>query len=111
MLIRTLGRQPYADTVSAMQRFTAERGDLRFVGSMTARTDEQTLIVHPKPDGEYLYTHITYTGDMDLDIERKEGDRWWKVETRQARGTAAFEVTRATRNPDVTREFKIMRAR
>ena len=26
MLIRTLGRQPYADTVAAMQRFTAERG-------------------------------------------------------------------------------------
>ena len=92
-------------------RFTAERGDLRFVGTMTAHNEEQTLIVHPRTDGSYLYTHITYTGDMQLDIEQRQGDQWWKLETRVATGTAAFEVTRPTRNPAVTREFRIMRAR
>lgn len=91
--------------------FTAERGDLRFVGKLTARHEEQTLIVHPRSDGGYLYTHITYTGDMQLDIEQRQGDQWWKSETRYARGAAAFEVTRPKRNPAVKREFRIMRAR
>ena len=92
-------------------RFVAERGDLRFVGTVTARPEDQILIVHPLADDEFLYTHITYCGDMTVDIERKEGGRWWKVDTRVARRTASFEVTRKVRNPAVTREFRIVRVR
>jgi hypothetical protein len=92
-------------------RFTATRGDLRFVCTLKARPEDQILIVHPLPDDEFLYTHITYTGDMHVDIERKEGGRWWKFDNRTARGTASFEVTRKVRNPDVQREFRIVRAR
>lgn len=92
-------------------RFVAERGDLRFVGTLRARTDEQILIVHPLPDEKYLYTHITYTGDMDVDIETREGGHWWKVDSRRARGCVSFEVTREHRNPAVQREFKIVRER
>jgi len=92
-------------------QFVAERGDLRFKGTLRARTDEQILIVHPLPDEKYLYTHITYTGDMDVDIERREGGQWWKLDSRRARGCVAFEVTRPERNPSVQREFKIVRER
>lgn len=91
--------------------FSAERGDVRFTGRLTARTQDQILIVHPLPDDEYLYTHITYTGDMTVDIERKEGGQWWKIDQRVARETASFEVTRKERNPEVRREFQIVRAR
>jgi FkbH-like protein/thioester reductase-like protein len=91
--------------------FTAERGDLRFVCKLQARPEDQVLIVHALPDDEFLYTHITYCGDMTVDIERKEGGRWWKFDSRVARRTASFEVTRKVRNPDVLREFRIVRAR
>lgn len=91
--------------------FIAERGDLRFVGKLQARPEDQILIVHALPDDEFLYTHITYCGDMTVDIERKEGGRWWKFDSRVARRTASFEVTRKVRNPDVQREFRIVRAR
>lgn len=91
--------------------FVAERGDLRFVGKLEARPEDQILIVHALPDDEFLYTHITYCGDMTVDIERKEGGRWWKFDSRVARGTASFEVTRKERNPEVAREFRIVRAR
>ncbi len=102
-------RELHADLQS--WRFVAERGDLRFTGTLSARTDEQILIVHPLPDEQYLYTHITYTGDMAVDIERREGGRWWKVDSRRARGCVSFEVTRPERNPAVRREFKIVRER
>lgn len=92
-------------------QFVAERGDMRLRGTLRARTDEQILIVHPLPDEKYLYTHITYTGDMDVDIETREGGQWWKVDSRRARGCVAFEVTRPQRNPAVQREFKIVRER
>jgi hypothetical protein len=91
--------------------FIAERGDLRFVGKLQARPEDQILIVHALPDDEFLYTHITYSGDMTVDIERKEGGRWWKFDSRVARRTASFEVTRKVRNPEVAREFRIVRAR
>ncbi|HEY9720741.1 MAG TPA: hypothetical protein V6D47_01935, partial [Oscillatoriaceae cyanobacterium] len=91
--------------------FVAERGDLRFVGKLTARPEDQILIVHALPDDEFLYTHITYCGDMTVDIERKEGGRWWKFDSRVARRSASFEVTRKVRNPEVLREFRIVRAR
>jgi FkbH-like protein/thioester reductase-like protein len=91
-------------------RFVAERGRLRFVGTLTARTADQILIVHPLPDDECLYTHITYTGDMAVDIQMKEAGRWWTVDKRAARGTASFEVTRKVRNEAVRREFQIVRA-
>jgi FkbH-like protein/thioester reductase-like protein len=91
-------------------RFTAERGDIRFTGTLSAHVEDQILIVHPLPDAEYLYTHITYTGDMDLDVERKQDGAWWKTDRLIARGTVAFEVTRKFRNPAVTREFRILRS-
>lgn len=92
-------------------QFVAERGELRFVGQMSARTDEQILIVHPLPDDEYLYTHITYTGDMVVEVQRKEDGQWWTFETKRAHRTASFEVTRKVRNPEVKREFQIVRER
>ncbi|MDP2312964.1 MAG: thioester reductase domain-containing protein [Pseudomonadota bacterium] len=102
-------RETHADLTS--WTFQAERGTLRFVVRVRANPEDQTLIVHPLPDDEYLYTHITYNGDMEVDIERKEGGRWWKAETRVARGTASFEVTRMERNRDVRREFRIVRSK
>ena len=69
------------------------------------------LLVHPLPDDEYLYTHISYSADMEVDIEHKEGGRWWKVDSRVARGTAAFEVTRKVRNPEVRGEFRVVKVR
>ena len=76
---------------------------------MTARVDEQILIVHPLPDDECLYTHVTYTGDMTVYIQKKEARRWWTVDKRIARRTASFEVTRNVRNEAVEREFQIVR--
>lgn len=102
-------RETQADLVS--WTFVAERGSLRFVVRVKADPTDQILIVHPLPDDEYLYTHITYCGDMEVDIERKEGGRWWKAETRVARQTVSFEVTRKERNRDVRREFRIVRSR
>ena len=46
---------------------------------------------------------------MDLDIERRQGGKWWKVDRLMARGTVAFEVTRKVHNPAVKREFRIVR--
>jgi hypothetical protein len=69
------------------------------------------LLIHPLPDDEYLYTHISYEADMTIDIERKVGLRWWKTEQRVARGTASFEVTRKVRNPEVRREFRVVRVK
>jgi len=89
--------------------FSAERGDLRFVGRLSARVDDQILIVHPLPNSEYLYTHATYVGDMQLDVERLQDGQWWKFDSLRAQGNVAFEVTRKHRNPAVTREFKILR--
>ncbi len=91
--------------------FVAERGNLRFVGRAEADPADMLLLVHPLPDDEYLYTHISYEADMTIDIERKIGLRWWKVDQRVARGTASFEVTRKFRNPAVTREFRIVRVK
>lgn len=91
--------------------FIAERGDLRFVGKLSADPKDQILIIHPLPDDEFLYTHITYCGSMTVDIERKEGGRWWTFDRREAKGSASFEVTRKVRNPEVRREFRIVRAR
>lgn len=91
--------------------FSVERGDLRFIGRVRAPAEDMNLLVHPLPDDEYLYTHISYSADMEVDIERKEGGRWWKVDSRVARGTAAFEVTRKTRNPEVKREFRVVKVR
>jgi hypothetical protein len=90
-------------------RFTAERGNIRFAGTLSARVEDQILIVHPLPDSEYLYTHITYCGDMALDVERRQDGAWWKIDHLAARGTVAFEVTRKFRNPAVKREFRILR--
>jgi thioester reductase-like protein len=90
-------------------RVTAERGAMRFTGTLSARVDDQILIVHPLPDSEYLYTHITYSGDMELEVERRQDGAWWTVDRLYARGTVAFEVTRNYRNPAVTREFRILR--
>ena len=89
----------------------AERGDIRFVATLHAKPDEQILIVHPLPDDEYLYQHTTYTGDMQIDIDTREGSRWWKVDSRIAKGSAGFEVARKTCNPQVKREFAIVRER
>jgi hypothetical protein len=89
--------------------FTAERGDLRFVCQLTARPEDQILIIHPLPDDEFLYTHITYCGDMTVDIERKEAGQWWKIDQRSCLRGASFEVTRKVRNPEVRREFRIVR--
>ncbi|MCB9766076.1 MAG: SDR family oxidoreductase, partial [Alphaproteobacteria bacterium] len=91
--------------------FAVERGDLRFTCHVTAPAEDMNLLVHPLPDDEYLYTHISYSADMRVDIERKAGGRWWKVDSRVARGAASFEVTRKTRNPEVRREFQVVRAR
>jgi hypothetical protein len=103
-------RELSADVTS--WRFTAERGTLRYVGEVTARPEEQILIVHPLPDDRTLFTHVTYTGDMRIAVEEREGarGRWRKVDEKIARGTASFEVTRETRNPDVRREFRVVRA-
>jgi FkbH-like protein/thioester reductase-like protein len=91
--------------------FMVERGDLRFICRVRAASEDMNLLVHPLPDDEYLYTHICYGADMELDILRKEGGRWWKVDSRVARGTAAFEVTRKRRNPEVRREFRVVKVR
>ncbi|MBL8617610.1 MAG: thioester reductase domain-containing protein [Deltaproteobacteria bacterium] len=104
-----LNRELDSDLVS--WKFNCERGDLRFVCTLQAKPEDQVLIVHPLPDDEFLYTHITYCGDMHVDIERKEGGKWWKFDHRSAKGTASFEVTRKWRNPEVKREFRIVRAR
>lgn len=104
-----MNRELDSDLVS--WKFNCERGDLRFVCTLQAKPEDQVLIVHPLPDDEFLYTHITYCGDMHVDIERKEGGKWWKFDHRSAKGTASFEVTRKWRNPEVKREFRIVRAR
>jgi hypothetical protein len=104
-----MNRELDSDLVS--WKFNCERGDLRFVCTLQAKPEDQVLIVHPLPDDEFLYTHITYCGDMHVDIERKEGGKWWTFDHRTAKGTASFEVTRKWRNPEVKREFRIVRAR
>lgn len=103
-------REISADATS--WRFQAERGSLRFVGEVTARPEEQILIVHPLPDDRTLFTHVTYSGDMRITVEERDGTRgrWRKVDEKIALGTASFEVTRETRNPAVWREFHIVRA-
>jgi FkbH-like protein/thioester reductase-like protein len=102
-------REHHADLTT--WSFQAERGDLRFVVRVAAKPEDQILIVHPLPDDEFLYTHITYNGDIEVDIERKEGGRWWKMDSRVGRQTASFEVTRKVRNPEVRREFRIVRSK
>jgi FkbH-like protein/thioester reductase-like protein len=109
-LIDSLYYNRETDATLTSWNFTAERGDLRFVCRLTARPEDQILIIHPLPDDEFLYTHITYCGDMVIDIERKEANQWWKIDQRVARRSASFEVTRKVRNPEVRREFRIVRA-
>jgi hypothetical protein len=99
------------DSGLASWGFVAERGNLRFVGKVSANVDDMILLIHPLPDDEYLYTHISYEADMTIDIERKTGLRWWKTEQRVGQGTASFEVTRKVRNQDVRREFRIVRVK
>ncbi|MEY3211207.1 MAG: hypothetical protein RIT28_1688 [Pseudomonadota bacterium] len=99
------------DSGTSSWGFVAERGNLRFVGHVSARAEDMILLIHPLPDDEYLYTHISYEADMTIDIERKVGLRWWKTEQRVARGTASFEVTRKVRNPEVRREFRVVRVK
>lgn len=99
------------DSGTSSWGFVAERGQLRFVGHVSAKVEDMILLIHALPDDEYLYTHICYEADMTIDIERKVGLRWWKTEQRVARGTASFEVTRKVRNPDVRREFRVVRVK
>ena len=84
---------------------------MRVVGRVSADPTDMNLIVHPLPDDEYLYTHISYAADMTIDIERKQGGRYWRVDSRRASRTASFEVTRKQRNPNVLREFRIVKVR
>ena len=57
------------------------------------------------------FLDISYEANMTIDIERKSGGRWWKTEQRIAEGTASFEVTRKVRNPEIGREFRIVRVK
>lgn len=91
--------------------FIAERGEMRFVGRVETDSANTILLVQPLPDDEHLYTHISYKADVTIDIESRSGRRWWKAERRIARGVAFVELRRTARNPEVTREFRTVRAK
>ncbi len=85
-----------------------EKEDVRFVCNVKAKPEDMILIIHPLPDGNNLYTTISYNADMDIDIYKNEKETWLKVKTIEAPDTASFEVTKPIRNEKVTREFKIV---
>ncbi len=91
--------------------FMATRGDLRFIGEVSVAPEDMNLIIHALPDDEYLYTHISYCADMQIHLERKQGKSWHRFATKRAHKSASFEVTRKERNPEVTREFRIVKVK
>lgn len=96
------------DTKSELNcwEFTTQKDGFIFKCGVTARPQEMILLIHPLPDGSHLYTTITLTADMSIDIYDQQTQQ--KVKTVTADRTATFEVTKPVRNKAVTREFTIV---
>jgi hypothetical protein len=91
--------------------FRAELDGVLFSGEMDADPEDMILIMHPLPNGEFLYTTIAVNANLTLKIHKLFEGNWELVKTLTARDVAAFEVTKPVRNPGVKREFKIVPAR
>jgi hypothetical protein len=90
-------------------RFSAEKENLLFKGEMRTDPKDMILLIHPLPNDQYLYTHISYTADMTLDIyQKKTNNDWEQIKTLTADKTASFEVTKPVRHQKVTRQFEIV---
>lgn len=86
-------------------QFTAEIDGVRFECQMSADPQNMILLTHPLPDGNFLYTTITLSADLTIDIFESNTTDWCKVTTVTAEKTATFEVTKPIRNQAVEREF------
>jgi hypothetical protein len=91
--------------------FSAEADGVLFIGEMDAEPDDMVLLVHPLPNGEFLYTTIAVNANFTLKVHKYYEGQWELFQTLTARDCAAFEVTKPIRNPEVKREFKIIPAK
>ena len=66
---------------------------------------DMILLIHPLPDNNALYTHITLSANMQVTIFKKTNEDWVKIKTIRAEKTATFEVTKPMKHPLVKREF------
>jgi len=86
--------------------FVAEKDDFRFECKISANPEDMILLVHPLPDGNAFYTHITLSADMQITISVRKQNDWKKIKTIKAEKTATFEVTKPMKHPLVKREFQ-----
>jgi hypothetical protein len=91
--------------------FSAEKDGVLFTGEMNANPDDMILIVHPLPNGQFLYTTISYNANLILKVHKMYDGNWEIVKTLTAEDSASFEVTKPVRNSEVKREFKIVPAK
>lgn len=75
--------------------FTAESGDLRFVGEVRAKLENLIGVEYKDPDGEPRYCYHDELADCRLKVYRRAGGEWRQEEELLAQGTCAGEwVTR-----------------
>ena len=82
-------------------KFTADAGELRFAGKLTARTQDIVGVGYTDTDGSMVYCHNAKIGSMVLDISKNDGGRWRAVDRLEAAGTAALEFTERVAHPSV----------
>lgn len=85
--------------------FIAEKDDVRFDCEISANPEDMILLIHPLPDGNAFYTHITLSANMQINISKKTNQEWQNVKSIRAERTATFEVTKPVKHSLVNREF------
>jgi len=95
-------------TESQNWQFSSETDKCYYEANITADPDDMILILHPLPDGGFLYTTISQFGTAVVDVYENKGGS--KVRQLNSVSSTAFEVTSPIRNDAVTREFSIVPA-
>ncbi|GJM14615.1 MAG: hypothetical protein DHS20C12_30180 [Pseudohongiella sp.] len=95
-------------TDSKSWQYSSESDGCYYEAKLSADSDDMILILHPLPDGNFLYTTISLFANAVVDVFEEKGGN--KTKQLNARGCASFEVTSPVKNEAVTREFKIVPA-
>ncbi len=80
--------------------FEAMRGDIRFLGDLTAPREQRVRIPMNSPNGLSCHIHTTMVADLKINVFKKNKAGWQLLETLTANKTAAWEV--AGPKPDPT---------
>lgn len=107
-LRQILSRRTTATIRSGRFAFAARGGGLRLRGEFCCRPEHMISAPYFDPDGTPSHCANTEVGDLDLVVERREGQRWVLVRRLQARGRAHFEVGSRERDPAILAEHRLI---